>query len=254
RMARLALISDIHGNSVGLDAVLADATVHGADEIVCLGDVAAGGPQPREVIRRLREVGCRAVRGNADDWLLEGLPPGRSDATRRLGDVVSWARALLTADERAYLATLPPTLTIAVGDWTLLCCHGSPRAEVDALLAVTPDAELDELLADTPAADALVCGHTHLQLLRRHRRGLLLNPGSVGLPLGSLAARAAGMSLPASAEYAIVDVEGGDVEIVFRRIPVDVDALAVATAGMPQSSWASDLERRIVRWNTRAVA
>src|SRR6266536_1668128 len=124
-MPRLALISDIHGNCVGLDAVLADATVHGAGGIVCLGDVAAGGPQPREVIRRLRQVGCRAVRGNADGWLLDGLPPGRSEATRRLGDVVSWACALLTADERVYLATLPPTLTIAVGDWTLLCCHGS---------------------------------------------------------------------------------------------------------------------------------
>ena len=253
-MPRLALISDIHGNCVALEAVLADATVQGADEIVCLGDVGAGGPQPREVIRRLRELGCPAVRGNADGWLLDGLPPGRSDATRRLGDVVSWARALLTADERVYLATLPPTLTIAVGDWTLLCCHGSPRAEVDAVLAVTPDAELDELLADAPAADALVCGHTHLQLLRRRRRGLLLNPGSVGLPLGSLAARAGGMSLPAWAEYAIVEVEGGDVELVFRRVPVDVDALAAATAAMPQSSWASDLERRIVRWNAGVVA
>jgi putative phosphoesterase len=250
----LALISDIHGNCVALDAVLADATAHGAGGIICLGDLAAGGPQPREVISRLREVGCLAVRGNADGWLLDGLAPGRSDATRRLGDVVSWAGALLTADERVYLATLPPTLTIAVGDWTFLCCHGSPRAEVDALLAVTPDAELDDLLADAPAADALVCGHTHLQMLRHYRRGLLLNPGSVGLPLGSLAATAGGMSMPASAEYAIVEVEGGDVEIVFRRVPVDVDALTAATAAMPQSSWASDLERRIVRWNARAVA
>jgi predicted phosphodiesterase len=136
----------------------------------------------------------------------------------------------------------------------LLCCHGSPRAEVDALLAVTPDAELDELLADAPAADALACGHTHLQLLRCHPRGLLLNPGSVGLPLGSLAATAGGTSLPASAEYALVEVEGGDLEVVFRRVPVDVDALAAATAVMPQSSWASDLEQRIVRWNARAVA
>jgi putative phosphoesterase len=216
---RLALISDIHGNWVALDAVLADATVHGADEIVCLGDVAAGGPQPRDVIRRLREVGCRTVRGNADGRLLDGLPPGRSDATRRLCDVVSWAR-----DFR------------------------------DALLAVTPDAELDELLADAPAADALVRGHTHLQLLRRHWRGLLLNPGRLGLPLGSLATTAGGTSLPASAEYALFEVEGDDVEVVFRRVPVDVDALAAATAAMPQSNWASDLERRIVRWNTRAVA
>jgi putative phosphoesterase len=253
-MTRLALISDIHGNCVALDAVLADATAHGADEIVCLGDLAAGGPQPREAIRRLRELGCPTVRGNADGWLVDRLPPGRSDATRRLSEGVAWAHEQLATEDLDYLAALPPTLTIAAGDWTLLCCHGSPRAEVDALLAVTPDAELDELLADAPAVDAVVCGHTHLQMLRRHGRGLLLNPGSVGLPLGSLASKKGGTSLPASAEYALVEVEAGDLEVVFRRVPVDVDGLAAATAVMPQSSWASDLERRIVRWNAKAVA
>jgi hypothetical protein len=57
-MIRLALISDIHGNCAALDAVLADATARGVGEVVCRGEVAAGGPQPREVIRRLRQVGC----------------------------------------------------------------------------------------------------------------------------------------------------------------------------------------------------
>jgi predicted phosphodiesterase len=78
-MSLLALISDIHGNAVALDAVLADLTRRGADEVICLGDVAAGGPQPREVIARLRELDCQAIRGNADGWLLDGLPAGRSD-------------------------------------------------------------------------------------------------------------------------------------------------------------------------------
>ena len=83
-MASLALISDIHGNGVALDAVLADVAARRVDEIVCLGDLAAGGPQPRWVLRRLRELGGRAVRGNADGWLLEGLPAGQSEATGRL--------------------------------------------------------------------------------------------------------------------------------------------------------------------------
>jgi putative phosphoesterase len=252
-VTRVALISDIHGNAVSLDAVLADLAHRRVDRVVCLGDLAAGGPQPREVIMRLGEVGCAAVRGNADGWLLDGLPPGRSDATRRLGDIVQWTRRLLAPDERAYLAALPPTLRLRIGDWTLLCFHGSPRSDVDALLAETPAAALELLLAGTPAANGFACGHTHLQFFRPHRSRVLLNPGSVGLPLGSLAPTERGWPLPAWAEYALIEVVGGEVEVIFRRVPVDIGPLATATEAMPHATWASDLERRIARWNASAL-
>src|ERR671934_937010 len=122
-MTGVALISDIHGNAVALDAVLADLAHRRVDGIVCLGDVAAGGPQPREVIKRLRQLHCAGVRGNADGWLIDDLPPGRGEGTRRLGHVVRWTRRLLAPDERAYLAALPRMLRIAIGGWTLLCFH-----------------------------------------------------------------------------------------------------------------------------------
>src|SRR5262245_60841641 len=54
---RIALISDLHGNELALDAVLDDATRSGADKILCLGDVATLGARPREVIARLRALG-----------------------------------------------------------------------------------------------------------------------------------------------------------------------------------------------------
>lgn len=248
-MSRLALISDIHGNGVALDAVFADLARRDVADIVCLGDLAAGGPQPREVLARLRELGSKAVRGNADGWLLEGLPPGRSNETRRLGEVVAWARATLAPDDLDYLAGLPPTLTITVDDRSLLCFHGSPRSDVEPLLATTPEHELDEALAAAPQTSLFVCGHTHLQLLRSRPDRLLVNPGSVGLPLGSLTATEP--PLPSWAEYAIVELDGGDIELAFRRVAVDVEGLEAATAMMPISSWAGDLERRIARWNAR---
>src|ERR671935_109706 len=67
---RVALLSDMHGNAVGLDAVLAEWAPEPVDEIVSLGDVAQGGAQPAEVVDRLRGLGCRCVFGNADEFLL----------------------------------------------------------------------------------------------------------------------------------------------------------------------------------------
>jgi predicted phosphodiesterase len=251
-MSELALISDIHGNGVALDAVLTDLARRGVGQVVCLGDLAAGGPQPHEVIATVRELDCPVVRGNADRWLLEGLPPGRSAETRRLGEVVAWARERLAPADLDYLAALPQTLRIgAAAGPSLFCFHGSPRADLDSLLATTPEAELDDLLAEAPQATLNAAGHTHLQLLRRHRDRLLVNPGSVGLPLGSLTASPTAPRLPAWAEYAVVQDDGG-LEIAFRRLRVDVDALAAATAAMPCPTWAADLERRIRRWNARA--
>jgi putative phosphoesterase len=248
-MSRLALVSDIHGNGVALDAIIADLTRRDVEQIVCLGDLAAGGPQPREVIARLRELGCQAVRGNADGWLLDGLPAGRSEGTRRLGQVVGWARVTLAPDDLDYLAALPTTLTVTVDGVTLLCFHGSPRSDVESLLATTPEHELDEMFGAAEAS-VLAGGHTHLQLLRRHRDRILVNPGSVGLPLGSLTPSPIAQPLPAWAEYALVQDDGG-IEISFRRVPVDIDALAAATVPMPCPTWAADLERRIRRWNAR---
>src|SRR5919201_542513 len=246
-MSGVALISDIHGNGVALDAILADARRSGVDGVICLGDIAAGGPQPREVTRRLRELGCRAVRGNGESWLLDGLPPGTSDETRRLGEIARWAREQLAAEDLDYLAALPATLTASVGGVTLLCFHGSPRSDVEALLATTGDDALEEAFAGMPAAQVLAGGHTHQQLLRGFGDHVLVNPGSVGLPLGSLLEGE--RPLPAWAEYALIAADAGSVELAFRRVSVDASAVAAATAAMPGWSWAANLERRIRRWN-----
>ena len=48
-MARLAVISDVHGNAFALDAVLASIQRDGVDQIVYLGDIAEGGPRPFRV-------------------------------------------------------------------------------------------------------------------------------------------------------------------------------------------------------------
>ncbi len=55
---KLALIADIHGNLFALDAILEDIRHRQIEQVLCLGDVASGGPQPCEVLQRLREISC----------------------------------------------------------------------------------------------------------------------------------------------------------------------------------------------------
>src|SRR5438270_12277922 len=80
---RIAVISDMHGNCVALDAVLADLASRQVDRVVCLGDAVQGGPQPAEAIARLRELACPAVMGNADDWLLTAQHTGTEAVSDR---------------------------------------------------------------------------------------------------------------------------------------------------------------------------
>ena len=57
---RLAILSDIHGNLLALEAVLADlAAQGGADAVVVAGDLCLDGPRPREVLERLQALGFR---------------------------------------------------------------------------------------------------------------------------------------------------------------------------------------------------
>ena len=102
----IALIADIHGNLAALDAVLDALQAKPSDQIICLGDVAATGPQPREVLRRLRELGCPVVMGNADAELLDMPPSGTEtdEESLRIADISRWGAAQLDEADRAFLS------------------------------------------------------------------------------------------------------------------------------------------------------
>ncbi|MCB0088534.1 MAG: metallophosphoesterase, partial [Caldilineaceae bacterium] len=56
-MIKIAILSDVHGNSTALDAVLADiATLGNIDAYWLLGDLVAMGPDPVGVMKRLKAL------------------------------------------------------------------------------------------------------------------------------------------------------------------------------------------------------
>ena len=112
---RIVLIADIHGNLPALDAVLAEIAAEHVDQIVCLGDVAATGPQPRAVVQRLRELGCSVVMGNADITLLDPPQPSASDeTTRRIEEISAWGATQLSREDKDYIRTFQPTIAVVI--------------------------------------------------------------------------------------------------------------------------------------------
>jgi predicted phosphodiesterase len=227
---RVALFSDVHGNAVAFRAMLADLARQDVDSGVCLGDHAQGGPQPAECLELLRELGCPAVMGNSDHFLLT-LEPGAEEWTGEQVENATWSQSQLSDDQLVFHRDFQPTVELELGDGrTLLAFHASPRSRDEM---VEPWMEEKEFRAPFDRLNATVFagGHTHQQWARRLGDAYYVNPGSVGRPIDHTAPALA----DACAEYAILSVGGAGIGVEFRRIPFDVEELlrSIDESGLP---------------------
>ena len=225
---RIAVFSDIHGNDFSFAIVESDIQKQNVDQMVCLGDAIQGGPQPAEVVQRLRRLGCPVVMGNADAWLLSGIETGDEGIPRerlkKMEEIRQWSLSKLTDDDRDFISGFQPTITLPLQDgFDLLCFHGSPTSFDDVMVPHDPQEVFDKCLGEY-AGHILTGGHTHAQQVRRIGERFFFNPGSVGFayshyqPDGQFHA-------DAWAEYAILTVENGQTSLEFRRLPYNVDQL-----------------------------
>jgi putative phosphoesterase len=233
---RIAFISDIHGNLLALEAVLADLEQQAVDKVVCLGDVCFG-PQVHECLARVRELECPVILGNWDSWSTLEFPPADDPVGVMLYEIGAWWARSLTDDDRTFVQTFHPTLELPLGNGSrMLCFHGSPHSFNDWILATTPDEELEKMFEGADTA-LLVGGHTHLQMLRRFGPSLIVNPGSVGQPFSQWWPRP--IRVGHWAEYGIVEAEGGHLKVDLRRVPYDVTSLLALfeQSDMPHAHW-----------------
>jgi predicted phosphodiesterase len=246
-MMRVAVFSDVHGNAVAFDAVLADIGRQRVDRLVCLGDAVQGGPQPTEIVKRLRELACPVVIGNADAWLLTGEETGaEGPPTAWQLAMRAWSLAQLSEEDRRFVADFRPTVEIELpAGRRLLAFHGSPRSFDDIILPLTADEEVRLFLGEH--GPAILCGgHTHLQQIRHLAETFYFNPGSVGVAYRHDQPAGQHKTDP-WAEYALLTVtDDGGLGLEFRRVPFDVERLlSVARAsGMPEPDTYADRYRR----------
>jgi predicted phosphodiesterase len=233
----LAIVSDVHGNSVAFKAALDDMSGLGVDAVISLGDVAATGPSPVDSVRMMVRHRIPSVMGNTDERILR---PDASKFNSERGSEIpvidEWCSKKLGAAEMARISTFKPLLHVQFGSKNILCFHGSPRSNTEVIDASTAEKTIGEIFAGH-ATELFAGGHTHVQMLRRHGSSQIFNPGSVGLPyyIGSDGSH----YRPVRAEYAIIESNGPTLSVRFRRVAYDLDELVrdVQRSGMPHSDW-----------------
>ena len=196
---RVAVLSDVHGNSVALAAVLAEVGQVEPDLIVFGGDF-TWGPLPEETFELVDGLNARFVRGNADRAVLEN-----QSAT----DKEQWMQAHHTPEMRELLAGFEEHVVVEVeGLGPVRICHGSPRTDEECVTPETPEARVREF-SEGVDERVIVTAHVHIQFDREVAGIRSVNAGSVGLPYEG----------KRGAYWALL---GPDVQM--RRTEYDVDA------------------------------
>lgn len=236
---RFLVFSDIHANMTALDAALGAATGRW-DRVVCLGDLVGYGPDPNQVVNRVREMGAITIRGNHDK---AGCGIDSAEDFNPLAKKAAhWTQEQLSPENLTFLKELPAG-PAQVDGITIL--HGALRNEDEYVF--TPAQALEGLL-EMPTQISFF-GHTHFQggfSFRDNRLGViqlkpgagatfaalqieegtryLINPGSIGQPRDS----------DPRAAFVIADMTHRVVE--FWRAPYDIEAVQrrMLEAGLPE--------------------
>ena len=201
---RVAVFSDVHGNVRALEAVLAELGARGPfDHVINGGDLAYGGPRPREAMDLLMQRAYPTVLGNTDVWIA-GIEP------------VAWARRQLAPSHEAYLRRLPTLHRIeAPGAPPLVVVHATPTSLSDLLDPNAP-AEVVATMFQQARTRTLVYGHIHRAYVRDIADGLVVNTGSVGFPFD-------GNPQPS---FAVLELGGGRWRAEIVRVAYDHEAVA----------------------------
>lgn len=223
-----AIISDIHGNSVALRAVLADIEKQNVDSVYCLGDVIGYGPDPRTCLTLCRELDLNLMGNHEEAVLFE--PIGFNSRARV---AIEWTKEQLTLEscpreENRQMWDFVGSMYEKHVEDGVLYVHASPREPIREYIFVSDirdHAKMDEIFA---ALEQNLCfnGHTHTagvftedyqfvppaSVDYRYTVGekrAIVNVGSVGQPRDG----------DPRASYVIFDGE----TVEFRRVQYDIE-------------------------------
>ena len=230
--ARVAILSDVHGNANALDAVRKAIRREKPDAVIVAGDLVMNGPDPSGAVDGVRELeaeGAIVVQGNTDvavadfdysaayPWMTDGVP----DTFRAAAE---WAHEELGDERLGWLRRLPSERRLRLEEAMFLACHASPGSQTQGFDQALDPSVIVERVSQTDAR-IIACGHTHLPEVRDLGWKIIVNDGSAGYVFDG----------DPTASWALVTVDGEEVAAEIRRTEFDVMAVsnAISARGLP---------------------
>lgn len=229
---KYAIISDIHANYDALESVLADIEKEKVDQILCLGDIVGYGPQPKECIAKIQELGCITVAGNHDFAAIGKTNIEYFNIYAK--EATLWTQKTLNDEEKEFLNNLP--LVKHFDGFTIV--HATLYApELFDYIQTSYDAYLSLQILE---GQVCFLGHSHVPITFFQEEMIsytlspeikltdgmkaLVNVGSVGQPRDD----------NPKAAYAIYDTDQKMIWI--KRVEYDVEKVGekIRKAGLPE--------------------
>jgi putative phosphoesterase len=235
---RIAVLSDIHGNSWALKEVLKDIKTRNPDLLVNLGDILYGPLDPKGTFEMLQSIEMISISGNQDRSITECFE------TEASNDTMEFVLNQLNAEAYDWLKNLPKTKVLDCG---VFLCHGTAHSDMTYLLeqlnqayvSVNKPDKIDELLVGV-SQQIVFCGHSHFARFIQTKHRAIINPGSVGLPAfdDKLPQYHKIENFHHHARYCMVEIEYGRIKTEQFSIPYDYEKATEMASRNNRPDWA----------------
>lgn len=182
-MKRIGVMTDIHNNTIALEAVLDVFDTAQCDGIICCGDILGIGPFPQQTVDKVMSIpGLMAVSGNHDRYLIEGIPDWEQMDAEEI-EHHQWERKMLSKSAIDFITALPTRIDLKIEAVTITVLHYpmNNRSEYYPLNDHLQAENFSRLLDDANS-DIVLFGHDHRQIAYETGGKKYLNCGPIGCP------------------------------------------------------------------------
>lgn len=188
---KIAVLADIHGNHIALEACIDEAKKYGAEEYLFLGDYLGELAYPEKTMNILdqmkKEFPCTFIRGNKENYWIDHKSGKNRDWVWSSGSsstgTLKYVYDHLAAGQIEEFAKMPISKRLEYpGLPTFTICHGSPWKVNESM---REDYDYIDDLTVRLETELTVCAHYHIQSKYQRNGHTVINPGAVGVPLRS---------------------------------------------------------------------